>query len=243
MIRILSALLIVFAIAPAEAQQARQIRRGQPVAMGVSTAYLLFREDPAQGPGDFDYVFARETGPVALTGGSAAPPSFDAAARLIRTDSRHPFADDDGRRSYLLEVPPGNYVIVAVTYRRMPAIGTCLCMGTLRFEARAGVVNDLGFLLGAIEDEPTRLPELAAFTGSQSWTHTAPALAIMTVRPSSEAMSIPAALNSLPIVRADYRAVAKFPNYFRTMINRIPPVRDILDYDGDRALDLRAAPN
>jgi hypothetical protein len=239
MIRSLTALLILLAGVPAQAQEARQIRRGQPVTADAATAYLLFREDPRQGPGGFDYVLARETGPAAPSGPDAAPPSFDPAARLIRSDSRYPFVDDQGRRSYLLAVPPGHYVILAVTYRRMPAIGTCLCMGSVRFEARAGAVNDLGFLLGAIEDNATQLPELAPFTGSPSWTHTAPALAIMTVRPATDAMAVPAALQPLPLVRAAYRAVAKFPNFFRTMINRVPPVPGVLDYDGDRALDLR----
>lgn len=224
----------------AAAQEALQVRQGQPVAADAAIAYLLFREDPREGPGDFDFVLAREEGAAAPQGRYAAAPRFDPAARLIRTDSRYPFVNEEGRRSYLLAVPPGNYVIVAVTYRRVPAIGTCLCMGTLRFEARAGVVNDLGFLLGAIEDSPTQLPELAPFTGSPAWTHTAPALAIMTVRPASEVMEVPAALQPLPLTRAEYRAVAKFPNYFRTMINRVPPVPGILDYEGDRAIDLRS---
>ena len=239
--RLIAALLTVLANVPADAQEARQIRRGQPVAADAATAYLLFREDPRQGPGDFDYVLAREARAAAPVGRYAAPPRFDPAAPLIRTDSRHPFVDEQGRRSYLLAVPPGDYVIVAVTYKRMPAIGTCLCMGTVRFEARAGAVNDLGFLLGAIEDSRTQVPELAPLTGSPSWTHTTPALAIMSVRPPAEGMEVPAALQSLPLVRAEYRAVAKFPNYFRTMINRIPPLEGILGYDGDRAIDLRAA--
>ncbi len=238
--RLIAAFLLLVTGAAAQAQEARQLRQGQPVAADGATAYLLFREDPRQGPGDFDFVLAREAGAPAPSGRYAAPPDFDRAAPLIRTDSRYPFVNEQGRRAYLIAVPPGSYVITAVTYRRMPAIGTCLCMGTLRFEARAGVVNDLGFLLGAIEDSRTDLPELAPFTGSPSWTHTAPALAIMSVRPPAEGMEVPTALQSLPLVRAEYRAVAKFPNYFRTMINRVPPVPGILDYEGDRAIDLRS---
>ncbi|HEY0115126.1 MAG TPA: hypothetical protein VGB54_05345 [Allosphingosinicella sp.] len=234
-------LLLMLSSAPAAAQEARQVRRGQPVAADGSVAYLLFRVDPREGPGDFDYVLARELPGAAPTGRVAAPPRFDPAARLIRTDSRYPFVDQDGHQAYLLTVPPGNYAIVAVTYKRMPSIGTCMCMGTVRFEARAGVVNDLGFLLGAIEDRPTQIPELAPFTGSPSWTHTTPALAIMSVRPAADGMEVPAALRALPLVRAEYGAVGKFPNHFRTMINRIPPVPGVLDYDGDRAVDLRVA--
>jgi hypothetical protein len=225
---------------PAEAQEARQVRRGQPVTANPGTAYLLFREDPLQGPGDFDYVLAREVAPPAGQSRDAAAPRFDPAAKLVRTDSRYPFVDEQGRRAFLVAVPPGTYAILAVTYKRMPTIGTCMCMGTLRFEARAGAVNDLGYLLGAIEDNASRVPELAPLTGSPSWTHTAPALAIMTVRPAADGMDVPAALRSLPLVRANYRAAAKFPNHFRTMINRIPPVPGILAYEEDRAIDLRA---
>lgn len=85
------------------------------------------------------------------------------------------------------------------------------------------------------------MPELAGLTGSPHWTHTAPTLAIMAVRPPSEGLEVPGALASLPLVRVDYRAVAKFPNYFRTMINRIPTIPGILGYEGDRAIDLRVA--
>ena len=234
-------LLALLLSSPATAQEARQVRQGQPVSANPQTAYLLFREDPLQGPGDFDYVLAKEIGPAGAVDTRASPPRFDASARLVRTDSRYPFVDQGGQRAYLVAVPPGTYAIVAVTYKRMPTVGTCMCMGTLRFEARAGAVNDLGYLLGAIEDSPSRVPELAQYTGSPSWTHTAPALAIMTVRPAADGMVVPAALRSLPIIRAEYRAVAKFPNYFRTMINRIPPVAGILAYEGDQAVDVRAA--
>jgi len=146
------------------AEEARQVRQGQPVAVTSDLAYLLFREDPRQGPGDFEYVLARELQKTILPlDHVAAPPQFDAQASLIRTDARYPYVNDAGQKSYLLAVPPGVYSIVAVTYKRMPAIGTCLCMGTVRFEARAGMLNDLGYLLGAIEDKPSCLPELASY--------------------------------------------------------------------------------
>ena len=237
------ALAMLALSAPAAAQEARQVRRGQPVAADPNLAYLLFREDPQQRSDGYDYVLARELPGTVSRERDAAPPRFDPQAPLIRTDSRYPYVDDAGPRTYLIAVPPGTYTIVAITFKRMPAIGTCLCMGTVRFDARAGALNDLGYLIGALEDYPTNVPELARYTGSPHWTHTAPALAIMAVRPPTEAMAVPATLNSLPLVRAEYRAVAKFPNYFRTMINRVPAIPGILAYEGDRAIDLRSAGN
>jgi hypothetical protein len=224
-------------------QEARMLRDRDPVTADPAIAYLLFREDPGEGRGHFDYVFAREFGATAHDGRYATPPRFDPAAQLIRTNTRRAFVGERGRRAYVVAVPPGNYVIATVTHRGMAFIGTCLCMGTVRFEARGGVVNDLGYLLGAVEDFPTQIPELAPFTGSPAWTHTPPFMTIMSVRPAADGMEVPAALSALPLVRTEYRAVAKFPNYLRTTINRIPPIPGILAYDGDRAIDVRGTRN
>ncbi|HEX8578263.1 MAG TPA: hypothetical protein VF655_01550, partial [Allosphingosinicella sp.] len=68
----------------------------------------------------------------------------------------------------------------------------------------------------------------------------APALAAMTVRPPTQGAAVPANLGGAVLVPADYRAVGKFPNYFRTMITRMVPIEGILAYHRDRVIDVKS---
>jgi hypothetical protein len=45
---------------------------------------------------------------------------------------------------------------------------------------------------------------------------------------------------SLPLAPADYGAVGAFPNYLGARLNRLAPMANVLDYDGDgQVIDLR----
>lgn len=235
--------ILAFAAPPAAAAKApmRQFRDGEKVAIRADAAYLLFRTD-ARMDNFFDFVFLREdgTGPAP----PAAQPRLDDAgsdANLFRSDSRDVYAKTADSRFFLLEVPAGSYVVALVTFKRMAGAGTCLCMGTVRFDAKPGMVTDLGTFLAELEDRPSKLPELAAFTNPPTPYRVAPALAVMTVRPPLSAAAVPDALKGATLVAADYRAVGKFPNWFHTMINRMAPVAGVLAYELDRAVDLKAA--
>jgi hypothetical protein len=51
---------------------------------------------------------------------------------------------------------------------------------------------------------------------------------------------LPASLQSHPNEQADFRAYGKIDNFYGLTIARMPPVRGILAYDRDRAVDLKA---
>ncbi|HEX6375350.1 MAG TPA: hypothetical protein VFZ91_06480 [Allosphingosinicella sp.] len=241
--RHLLALVLFAAASPAAAQAVYQFEKGEAVEVGRSSAYLLFRTDARLMESWYEFVLVRED--EAGEAAAAAPPRLRAAGsqpNVVRTDSGDLFDKSQSERFFLIAVPAGSYVVAAITYKRMPNIGTCLCMGTVRFEARAGAVTDLGYFLAALEEKPTAIPELAGFTDPATKYRMSPALAAMTVRPPVPGMPLPNGLEHAPIVAADYRAVGKFPNYFHTMINRMAPVRGVLAYDLDRAIDLKAGP-
>lgn len=239
----LYALLALVAAAPAAAQTVRQFRSGEPVAPRGDTAYLLFRTDDRVMEDWFEFAFVREVGPPAQ--GRVAPPRLaashsEAGANLVKTDAGRVFAKTPDSRIFVLAVPPGSYFLAAAGYKQLKAIGTCLCMGTVRFDARAGVITDLGFLLASLEDRSTQIPELAGRTNPPTKYRTAPAMVAAAIRPPAPGMAVPPELAGAAIVPADYRAVGKFPNYFRTMISRLTPVPGALDYERDRVIDVKA---
>ena len=247
MMRALVLLLWLLALAgplPVQAAEpARQVAQGDALTVRPDTAYLLLRTDAKAMGSFYDFVFLREEGDGPAP--AASPPRLPAAApavpNLVRVDSRRLYAKSADSRFFLLSVPPGSYVVALVTYKRMDSAGTCLCMGTVRFEAKPGVLTDLGTFLAELEDRAAKIPELARDTNPATKYAVAPALAAMTLRPRSAAMAVPDALKALRPVAADYRAVGKFPNYFHTMINRMAPVEGVLAYERDRAIDVKSA--
>ena len=238
------------AIAAGEAQEVFTDRT--PLVVREDTAYLLLRSDPRarnqpHGIADvmqYEFVLVPEAA-VEVARGQSAPPdpatSQIEARRLFRTGGPKLYDKTPDAEFHLVSIPPGRYVIADVKWARGDGAGTCLCMGTVSFDATPGVVTDLGYLLAAIEDLPTDIPELKAYAGPRPTRYLSyPNPMIAAVRSFSPGMPVPPTLASVPIVAADYRAEGKFPNIFRAVIGRLVPLKGVLDYDEDRVLDLRA---
>jgi hypothetical protein len=138
----------------------------------------------------------------------------------------------DGWSGYFLSVRPGTYSF----YGQMTvdvqagALGVCLCMGSVRFEARPGQITYVGEVQGpqATEDAPD--------VDSFQLVHA------MSIRPHSASMPMPERFAGLNVVSAELRAADKKPNYFGVMISRMAPVEGVLGYRRDEVLDLRAQP-
>lgn len=129
---------------------------------------------------------------------------------------------------FLIAVKPGTYSI----YGSVMLLGTgyggvCMCMGTLKFDARPGEVIDLGIFAiqgVAVGARPPRVPlyghplptELRPFDGP-----------------------LPARLQGLPVRSAEFRAAGKLPNYFGVTIDRMAPMPGVLGYRRDTIIDGR----
>jgi len=109
-------------------------------------------------------------------------------------------------------------------------------MGTVGFEAKPGVVTDLGFVLAARLDLPSSVPELTEMTG-RKYHMTLPFASVMGVRPFQSDMPVPNQLRNFTRVPAAYYPVGKLPNLFGDLISRMAPVPGILAYDGDHVID------
>lgn len=134
------------------------------------------------------------------------------------------FTGGDEGSSYLMAVEPGAYVI----YGNMMlgnngfALGVCLCMGSVRFEARPGQITDLGEINFRRPDERT---------GRRPWSPD--------VVPYVSTMTLPPRLAGLPRVAAEFHAADKLPNWFGVEIDRHPAMPGVLAYDRDRVIDVR----
>lgn len=136
--------------------------------------------------------------------------------------------------AYLLMVKPGEYTYYGpVSIGNGVSVGTCMCMGSVRFEAKADQIVDLG-----------KITEV--FTGPEK------ARAVLTDRtarpshieilPGATSSALAANLPKLPIVPAVYHAAYKMPNYYGVIIDRLLPVPGVLGYNRDEVMDISAAP-
>jgi hypothetical protein len=131
--------------------------------------------------------------------------------------------------SYLIEVEPGEYTYLGPIFY-LPGtqiFGTCYCMGTVRFEARAGVITSLGDFLSLGWAD---LAALAQSTIERQLLPDRPA------RPTD--WSLPASLAQYPGAPAQLRAAGKRDNVLSVLVGRIPPVPEVLAYERDVPIDL-----
>jgi hypothetical protein len=140
------------------------------------------------------------------------------------------FAKGDDLSTYLEELTPGDYRIygpVSVV-NNGAAFGTCFCMGSVAFTAKAGEIVDLGVVMSK-QFAPAKRP-----SGDSS----APMLADRFLEPSPSGTTVDPRLTGATIVPAKFRAVGKLPNYFGLTVARMPAIPGVLQYDRDRIVDL-----
>lgn len=232
-----------------------QFTNGEPIALQPDRAYILVRalqrpEGGLRGTAKFMPVLFRVLNQQEL----------DQAAELAKQDPEHwrekvepnvvepladqPYSEGNGQSVLVMSIAPGTYVVggLAVGNWATKSTGilvTSLCMGTVKFEARPGVLTDLGTILNARDDEPTTIPELSSVVSGHSIGYVGEMVAI---RPAAEATADVPGTAGVPRVLADYRAVPPFPNYAGARLSRLAPLAGVLDYDRDgHVIDVKAA--
>jgi hypothetical protein len=143
------------------------------------------------------------------------------------------FGKSDAGYTYLIAVPPGTYTLYGqLTENQNGIFGVCLCMGSLKFEAKAGEIVDMGEI-----GYPRVAPIEAGAKADSFAIMMTPALSIV---PAEASAALPDRLKGLPVVQADLRAADKMPNYFGISISRIAPLPGVLAYERDKVIDLKA---
>jgi hypothetical protein len=143
------------------------------------------------------------------------------------------FTKDKPNYSYLVEVDPGAIRLYGIMGVATGAhAGICLCMGSVKFEAAAGKITDMG--------EIQRPRSEAIIAGDKKAAAVPSSLPSFRIVPPSAAMPVPARLAGLPVVQADYRAAGKMSNDLGLMIDRVPAMEGVLAYQRDTVVDVKA---
>ena len=157
---------------------------------------------------------------------------------LVRLDSGRVFLKNGKERTYVVEVPPGEYTVFGAGIDGFTG-GTCMCMGSVKFDAKAQEITNLGAILVAGEDGKSALPELAGLEAPE-YIRRKTMTYIMSVRPPDPEGSMPSRFQDLPVVPAAYRASDKIPNFLGMIVNRMPAIEGVLRYDRDKVIDVKA---
>lgn len=225
-----------------------QFADGAPVTLQPDKAYILVRTFHVDGGGlhgtsMFAPVLARVLSQSELEKAKALsekePGKWqdDIQSNVVEPLADHPYMVLNDKEYLLTSLKPGEYVLAGIAVTNWAAVSTglmvtSLCMGTVKFEARPGVITDLGAILTARDDEPTEIPELSkVVSGKPRGFGAYPAIAA--IRPATQTADIPDGLKNLPIQPANYRPVGIFPNYVGARISRLAPLPGVLDYDKD----------
>jgi hypothetical protein len=150
------------------------------------------------------------------------------------------FSKAEDKFAYLTAVKPGTYIYYGPIFYApglVPA-GACYCMGTVKFEVKAGMVTDLGNFLGAAPKSAApfdvgnqllmQMNEERAAKGKEP------------VLPTQQlAFGLPDSLKAWPSAQAEFFASGKMNNYFGITITRMSPIRGVLDYKRDAVIDAR----
>lgn len=146
------------------------------------------------------------------------------ASNLVQVNHGPVFAREGASVTYLIAVLPGTYAVYGTMINLATGpVNMCQCMGSVRFEAPAGQIVDLGII---------------RYSGSEAGVSVA-AVITPAVVPYAPGMTRPARLNGLPVIPAELRAVDKIPNYLGGLINRHPALPGVLRYERDRVIDDR----
>jgi hypothetical protein len=165
--------------------------------------------------------------PVTNENFAFAPPEQD---NFIDVTRGREFERTASGYTYFRAVDPGTYIVYGPMIETPQAIlGVCLCMGSVRFDARPGQIVDLGEL--RLEPEASAGPAEGRFVGDGR-------LPSPTIVPAGPGVALPARLAGLPVTPAEFRAADRMPNYFGILIDRLGPMPGVLAYEQGRVIDL-----
>lgn len=144
--------------------------------------------------------------------------------------------------SYLEAVKPGTYIWYGNVLggNGLPAGGVCNCMGTVRFEVKAGVVTDLGNWLLAAPRMKDEIGVGAVKLAEENIKRIAEGKDPRALPDFGEIrFGLPVSLKDWPVVQAEFHASGKLNNFFAIYIGRLPHVPGVLGYRRDVVIDER----
>lgn len=238
-----------------------------PTQLRPDKAYFLFRSNRAKsGLSSLDYVFLRtpteteieayysakkiafEKDLPRLLKNAEKDPKYHSQPNIekypfVYEESQNIFSIDSGdfleageNRTFLIEIDPGIYIIYGASSAN--DLLTCNCLGSVKFDAQAGIITNLGsFYLGEVSKE-SNIPQLEDNLGKSMGVYNI--ILGQAVVPATPDTQVPQSLKSFPLAFAEYEAVGPFLEPGAVGINRLAPIPGILGYDRGKAMDLKA---
>lgn len=162
---------------------------------------------------------------------------YGEADNIFSTDTDRFLLDGAYLRTFLLEVPPGEYVIYGVSVGGRVLI-TCNCLGTVAFTAYPGTITNVGTLYAGTVHNQSPLAPLESNVGPSmsryGW------IMGQALVPPAKGEVVPEALRIFPLEPADMRAVAPFHDRFAASINRLAPIPGVLAYERGKVMDVKS---
>ena len=177
--------------------------------------------------------------PVEPTDASFNYPPLD-QENLLAFGPLNRFAKEKGGTStYLQRVWPGRYVVYGsvLVNPNGGAMGFCVCMGTIAFDARPGEIVDVGLVKASATDALTypnllEKAEPGEIEGLRNGSVT-----MMRWAPQSGSLPIDPRLSAYKVVPAQFRPAGPVPNYYGVQVDRMTALPGVLAYDRDRIVD------
>jgi len=143
-----------------------------------------------------------------------------------------------GTSTYLQRVWPGRYVVYGsiLVNPNGGAVGFCVCMGTVAFDAKPGEIVDVGLV--TTTNDPLIAPgmlekaEPADAAGLRDGSIT-----MMRWKPYENSMAIDPRLSAFKVVPAQFKSAGPVPNYYGVQVDRMTAIPGILTYERDKIVD------
>jgi hypothetical protein len=243
------AALVGFALpAVAAPSTFREIRAGEPLTIAADRAYLLIRckadcvplilvrvPTPAETQ-EFDQGKRAAFVKAGSKGDYAAFAYQPKTLNNVYLPDHRAYFEDGPTRSFLIESYPGTYIIYGIGSKAV--FETCFCLGTVKAEASAGTVTDLGSSMVARAADPAPFHELADLTNKGDSFRMDFPLVVGAVRPASPADPVPQALRRVKVVPAHYQAVGPFDEPSARGVSHLPAISGVLDYRRGEVVDV-----
>ena len=252
---LLAALALAAVVAPAGARDTsdvfRPIRAGESITIRPDKAYLLIRiarrgttQDPVilREPDSAESAAFEAARGIAFarkgSKGDIAAFVFDYAGtpNLFIMSHGKAIAGDKAEAMVLAEVRPGNYVLYGQGYANI--LYLCHCLGTVGFDAPAGIVTDLGTYLSDQAAKPSVYPELASESNIGPTARMDFILAVGGLVPAAQSASLPPGIERTLVKPASFHAIGPFVDPNVMHINRLAPIPGVLRYDGGKVIDV-----
>jgi len=146
------------------------------------------------------------------------------------------------RFAYMLAVRPGTYVYYGPVnwVEDVGLVGACYCMGSVRFEVKAGAIANLGNFLTVAPKVPAGWPASAIPEQRTLGSGFGFFLVNAPDKATEPSFDLPASLKDWPSAVPDFRAAGKMNNFNGVVVTRMPPVPGVLAYDRDRVIDVKS---